>query len=53
VTQAVLARASVDKKRRGAAIRFVFCRGPGDVVLEDVTAAELAEWAAEFCPTPR
>ena len=35
---AVLARVSVDKKRRGGKIRFVFVPAPGETRLEDVTA---------------
>ena len=38
---AVLARVSVDKKRRGGKIRFVFVPAPGETRLEDVTADEL------------
>ena len=39
---AVLARVSVDKKRRGGKIRFVFVPAPGETRLEDVTADELS-----------
>jgi 3-dehydroquinate synthase len=39
---AVLARLSVDKKRRGAKIRFVFCPAAGQARLEDVSAEEIA-----------
>ena len=39
---AVLARVSVDKKRRGAKIRFVFCPAAGETRLEDVSAEEIA-----------
>ena len=39
---AVLARVTVDKKRRGSKIRFVFCPAAGHTRLEDVTADEIA-----------
>ncbi len=38
----VLARVSVDKKRRAGKIRFVFVPAPGETRLEDVTADELS-----------
>jgi 3-dehydroquinate synthase len=38
---AVLARVSVDKKRRAGKIRFVFCPAAGETRLEDVTADDL------------
>ena len=39
---AVLARVSVDKKRRGGKIKFVFCSAAGETRLEDVSAEEIA-----------
>jgi 3-dehydroquinate synthase len=39
---AVLARVSVDKKRRGGQIRFVFCPEAGATRFEDVTAEQIA-----------
>jgi 3-dehydroquinate synthase len=39
---AVLARVTVDKKRRGSKIRFVFCPAAGHTRLEDVTTDEIA-----------
>jgi 3-dehydroquinate synthase len=38
----VLARVTVDKKRRGAAIRFVFVPAPGETKLVDVSPDEIA-----------
>ena len=38
----VLARVAVDKKRRGGAIRFVFCPAAGETSLVDVSPQELA-----------
>jgi 3-dehydroquinate synthase len=38
----VLARLTVDKKRRGGAIRFVFCPAPGETQLVDVSPDEIA-----------
>jgi 3-dehydroquinate synthase len=38
---ATLARVTVDKKRRGGSIRFVFCTAPGETRLEDVTPEEI------------
>jgi 3-dehydroquinate synthase len=38
----VLARVTVDKKRRGGAIKFVFVAAPGETRLVDVTPAEIA-----------
>jgi 3-dehydroquinate synthetase len=46
---AVLARVSVDKKRRGGKIRFVFCPAAGQTRLEDVTAEEIT---SHFLSTP-
>jgi 3-dehydroquinate synthetase len=43
----VLARVSVDKKRRGGAIRFVFCSAVGQTRLVDVSPDEIA---AHFLP---
>ena len=38
----VLARVTVDKKRRGAAIKFVFCSAAGETKLVDVSPDEIA-----------
>jgi 3-dehydroquinate synthase len=38
----VLARVTVDKKRRGGAIRFVFCPSAGETKLVDVSPDEIA-----------
>ena len=38
----VLARVAVDKKRRGGAIRFVFCPAAGETKLVDVSPDEIA-----------
>ncbi len=38
----VLARVTVDKKRRGGAIRFVFCSAAGETKLVDVSPDEIA-----------
>jgi 3-dehydroquinate synthase len=38
----VLARISVDKKRRGGAIKFVFCPKPGETRLVEVSPDEIA-----------
>jgi 3-dehydroquinate synthase len=38
----VLARVTVDKKRRGSTIRFVFCSAAGETKLVDVSPAEIA-----------
>jgi len=35
-------RLAVDKKRRGATIRFVFCPAPGQTVLREVAPADIA-----------
>ncbi|HVZ73076.1 MAG TPA: 3-dehydroquinate synthase [Polyangia bacterium] len=37
----VLARVTVDKKRRGGAIKFVFCSAAGETKLVDVSPAEI------------
>jgi len=42
MTEGVIRRLSVDKKRRGSAIRFVFCPAPGETRLVDVTPADIA-----------
>ncbi len=39
----VMVRLSVDKKRRGGVIRFVFCPAAGETRLRDVSPQELAE----------
>jgi len=46
----VLARVSVDKKRRGGAIKFVFCSAVGETRLVDVSPDEIA---AHFLGSPR
>ena len=46
----VLSRVTVDKKRRGAAIRFVFVPSAGDTKLVDVSPDEIA---AHFLPKAR
>ena len=38
----VLARITVDKKRRGGTIRFVLCPKPGETLLRDLTPREIA-----------
>jgi 3-dehydroquinate synthase len=38
----VLARVTVDKKRRGGAIKFVFCSAAGETKLVDVSPTEIA-----------
>jgi 3-dehydroquinate synthase len=38
----VLARITVDKKRRGNTIRFVLCPKPGETLLRDLTPKEIA-----------
>jgi 3-dehydroquinate synthase len=38
----VWSRITVDKKRRGSTIRFVLCPKPGETVLRDLTAKEIA-----------
>jgi len=38
----VLARITVDKKRRGGTIRFVLCPKPGETLLRDLTPKEIA-----------
>jgi len=38
----VMVRLSVDKKRRGGVIRFVFCPAAGESRLVDVSPQELA-----------
>jgi 3-dehydroquinate synthase len=47
LTAEVLARVAVDKKRRGGAIKFVFCPAPGQTRLVDVSPHEIA---AHFLP---
>ena len=42
VDAAVLARVTVDKKRRGGAIRFVFVPSAGETKLVDVSPDEIA-----------
>ncbi len=42
ITPAVLARVGVDKKRRGRALRFVFCSAAGSPFMKDIDSAELA-----------
>jgi 3-dehydroquinate synthase len=42
LTADVLARVTVDKKRRGGAIKFVFCAAPGETRLQDVSPDEIA-----------
>jgi 3-dehydroquinate synthase len=42
MTDGVFARLAVDKKRRGATIRFVFCAAPGETLLRDVAPVEIA-----------
>lgn len=41
LTPAVFARIEVDKKRRSDKVRFVFCPGPGQAVLQDVGLDEI------------
>ena len=43
----VMARVTVDKKRRGSTIRFVLCPKPGETMLRDLTPTEIAAqgWA--------
>jgi 3-dehydroquinate synthase len=42
LSREVLGRVTVDKKRRGGAIRFVFCTAPGQTKLVDVSPDEIA-----------
>jgi len=42
IDDAVLARVKVDKKRRGAAIRFVLCPAVGQTQMVDLTPADIA-----------
>jgi 3-dehydroquinate synthase len=42
LSKEVLARVTVDKKRRGGAIRFVFCPAAGETTLVDVSPDEIA-----------
>jgi 3-dehydroquinate synthase len=47
----VLARVSVDKKRRGSTIRFVLCPAAGQTVLRDMTPADISvHLAAHLLP---
>ncbi|HET6150609.1 MAG TPA: 3-dehydroquinate synthase [Polyangia bacterium] len=51
--RAVLARVSVDKKRRGGQIRFVFCPAAGQTRLEDVTFEEITSHFLSVPPGAR